>query len=258
MARFTAATASYPPFCTSNDTDEQPSSDKDTDEVSFGDENLIFDDILSDVSSSEYEDEDGRRDNFEDDQPLGDGAPSIYDQEIGGDELLPSPPKSAPAASAVDKDGCIRIGKLIKGSPFVRTAPYIRAKSAVTNVITKNLWTTDRKFVNEGCLKALKRSLTSSALNRYITGDHVDMVCDYTGLQLSWAGGPSARSFESLYNFAIADGSVVYHSPPNFGFTMASLNWLKRSHPILVLPLLGRFLRTHDEPMADFQARKAT
>ncbi|KAL2193975.1 hypothetical protein P885DRAFT_43990, partial [Corynascus similis CBS 632.67] len=84
------------------------------------------------------------------------------------------------------------------------------------------------------------------------------MVCDYTGLQLSWAGGTSGRSFESLYNFAIADGSVVYHSPPNFGFTMASLNWLKRSHPILVLPLIGRFLRTHDEPMADFETRKAT
>ncbi|KAG7284558.1 hypothetical protein NEMBOFW57_010936 [Staphylotrichum longicolle] len=49
--------------------------------------------------------------------------------------------------------------------------------------------------------------------------------------------------------------NILYHARRNICNITNSLNWLKRKHPILVLPLLGQFLRTHQEPR--FQVRKA-
>ncbi|KAK4243037.1 hypothetical protein C7999DRAFT_45057 [Corynascus novoguineensis] len=72
---------------------------------------------------------------------------------------------------------------------------------------------------------------------------------------MSWSPSPLRVSLEAIYPLTVVDGKQLYHALPNVCNIMISLNLLKRKNPILVLPLLGQFLRTHHE--ADFQQRKA-
>lgn len=81
------------------------------------------------------------------------------------------------------------------------------------------------------------------------------MVCDYTGLDMSWSPTPLRVSTEAIYPFVGVDGQCLYHARPNVANIAVCLNLLKRKHPILVLPLLAAYLRTHEKP--DSYQRKA-
>lgn len=70
----------------------------------------------------------------------------------------------------------------------------------------------------------------------------------------AWA--QSYLSMEAIYPFAIGNRELLYHAPSNITLIHQTLNWLKRCDPIIVLPLLGLWLRTIQEPV--FERRKAT
>jgi uncharacterized Zn-finger protein len=116
----------------------------------------------------------------------------------------------------------------------------------------------DSKFVTQPTLVQHRKAIVDDIPRRLVSYGHdrVSAVCDYTGLDTSWAPGPFRISFEAIYPFAVIDDQILYHAQPNTGYILSVINWLKRNHPILVLPLLGLYLRTHQEP--DFQVRKVT
>ncbi|KAL2019572.1 hypothetical protein VTK56DRAFT_9539 [Thermocarpiscus australiensis] len=155
--------------------------------------------------------------------------------------------------ATVDEDGLIRVRpQPMKEWPFVRTAPLRVAKSVIRSKVKINFRHTDSKFLDEGAVDHWKAEVLRSLLNGLVayTGDRVFTMRDYTGLDMSWAPGPRSWSIEATYPFVVSGGKVLYHAPPNVGVIIAP------NHPILVLPLLGQYLRIHQEP--DFHLRKAT
>jgi len=69
------------------------------------------------------------------------------------------------------------------------------------------------------------------------------MVCDYTGIDMSWSPSPLRISLKAIYPFAVVEGRCLYHTRTNVCSITVALNLLKRKHPTLVLPLLGHYLR---------------
>jgi hypothetical protein len=79
------------------------------------------------------------------------------------------------------------------------------------------------------------------------------VVCDYTGSDMSWAPGPLVFTIESIYPFTVGKEDIFYHSPPNVCYTTWALDWVKKKQSILVLPLLGQYLRVYQEPSSNFE-----
>ncbi|SPQ20051.1 b226b31c-ec1d-4b71-8ca7-9485d6eda6f1 [Thermothielavioides terrestris] len=152
----------------------------------------------------------------------------LYDSDDDGG-LPSSQDNNSPIVAhfVVDQEGCIRTGpQPLKERPF--------DISGLTDELIRHLF---------------------SRLVPYKDG-HVRAVDDYTGLDFSWAQGrPDALSMEAMYPFTIGKGQILYHAPSNVGLVSSSLNWLKRRHPIIVLALLGLWLRILQEP--NFERRKA-
>ncbi len=122
----------------------------------------------------------------------------------------------------------------------------------------------DTKFISDkDTVRKMKEAVRDGLIAQFVTHTagqvhtvgQVYTVCDYTGSPLSWTPGPFARSVEAAYPFAIVKDKIAYHAPGNVYTTSMAANWVKKKHPILVLPLLGVWLRNHQEP--DFQRRKA-
>ena len=146
----------------------------------------------------------------------------------------------------------------MKDNPFVKTAPLPTAKSMVRVKLENTYSRADANFVsNKDVLRKMKEEVRDRLTAQFVThtAGHVYTVCDYTGSILSWTPGPFSRSVEAVYPFAIVNDQLAYHAPGNVSTTSMTANWVKKKHPILVLPLLGVWLRNHQEP--DFQRRKA-
>ncbi|KAL7906788.1 hypothetical protein GGI35DRAFT_482179 [Trichoderma velutinum] len=78
----------------------------------------------------------------------------------------------------------------------------------------------------------------------------VTRVCDYTGTALSWTPGPRVISLEAIYPFAIKDDHIAYHANPNVCFIATAVNFSKKRHAPLYLPLVAAWLNCHDEGMS--------
>ncbi|KAK4034034.1 hypothetical protein C8A01DRAFT_19101, partial [Parachaetomium inaequale] len=156
------------------------------------------------------------------------------------------------------ENGWIRIGpQPIKEYPYVRAASTARAEALVRASVRGNLVATDSKLPGNKDIPKRIEDLQLDVHRRFIQceGDRVRMVCDYTGAGMSMSPSPLRFSLEAILPYLVVDGQCLYHALPNVCNIMISLNLLKHKHPILVLPLLGQYLRTHQEP--DFERRKA-
>lgn len=71
--------------------------------------------------------------------------------------------------------------------------------------------------------------------------------CDYTGLELDWSPSTRRPSIEAFYHFSRQNGQVVYHATPNVGLIAVALNWAKRRHAPLILPLTSAWLKAITE-----------
>jgi hypothetical protein len=183
---------------------------------------------------------------FEDDQD---------DSFLSADDTELAPSLVAPAF--VEKDGLLRVGPPpVKEVLFVWTAPAETAQGIIQTAVRRNFRYTDSKL-HEHDLSSQMKEVELDHLSRLVshTEDRVYMVCDYSGSSLSWAPGPGHSSPEATYQFVVSEGQVLYHAPPNLCCILTVLNWLRKQQPVLVLPLLGHFLRLHQEP--DFQLQKA-
>ena len=194
---------------------------------------------------------------------------SSDDEELDGHALLESDDEDEPSrpdtaneitpAPIVNDNGLIRVGpQPFKERPFVRTAPRKTAEHRARLQIRKLIRMVDWRILEEGDAAELEESITPALHTRLIpcSDDRVRMVCDYTGLDMSWAPGPRRHSIEAIHPFAIVDGKIRYHAAANVCSVLVALNFLKKRHPILILPLLSHWLNTHDDP--DFQSRKAS
>lgn len=87
-------------------------------------------------------------------------------------------------------------------------------------------------------------------------GETVTRLCDYSGVRLAWSPGPRSSSLESIYPFVVKGDRIAYHAHPNVCLIASSLNFAKKRHPAIFLPLVAEWLNIHDEEK-DFTARKS-
>jgi hypothetical protein len=189
-------------------------------------------------------------------------SPSDNQQEA--EEAWSLPSKGARRSSNfvnnpfVDENGWTRVGtQPIKVYPFVQTAPASTAKAILRASVRGNLVETDARLPGNESVAQRINDIQYNTYQRLIPHPQgrVEMVCDYTGSISSWSPSPLRISMEAILPYTIVNGEILYHHTTNVCNTMVSLNLMKRGHPILVLPLLGEFLRAHQEP--DFRRRKA-
>ncbi|KAH6854726.1 hypothetical protein B0I37DRAFT_350008 [Chaetomium sp. MPI-CAGE-AT-0009] len=220
-----------------------------------------------DVLASEYVSDEG--DSASDNEDLDDETPdSDYmvipraDSDDGEEIESPEPAKDATAAASkvvIGENGLVYVGEPPReDAPFVLAGPFALVKSIIAKVVHDNYTLTDAKLSGADRPTIASRKLVlRSRLRGSLTPhgeDRFGLICDYTGLDMSWAPGSRARSLEAFYQFILSDGQLMYHEGVNVGFITAPLNWTKRTCPPTVLPLLAHMLRSAQEP--DFQARK--
>ncbi|VZI07806.1 unnamed protein product [Fusarium fujikuroi] len=160
----------------------------------------------------------------------------------------------------VDDQGLIRIGlQALKATPDIWTAPRDFAEARVNAAIKSNHGTTDAHFpyADTDRLECARTRILDKFNLSYIEvrENWVKYLCDYTGLPLQWSGGPQLVSLEAMYPVVIFEGHPAYHAPPNVCLILQSLNWAKRRHPIITLPLVSAWLNACDEQ--DFISRKS-
>ncbi|KAM0218237.1 hypothetical protein ACHAQI_001424 [Fusarium lateritium] len=173
-----------------------------------------------------------------------------------GDEVAINP---APQGY-VDDQGLIRIGpQPYKAQKDVRSAPLGIAERVVNRKVQGNYVRLDAKLPgsNPGRLERASTQLRNELYSSLIEseGGWVKGLCDYTGLTLLWTPGPRSLSLESVYPVVMFEGLLAYHAPPNACFIMSSLNWAKRRHPTIALPLVSVWLNACQEP--DFESRRS-
>jgi hypothetical protein len=82
-------------------------------------------------------------------------------------------------------------------------------------------------------------------------------VCEYSGVDLSWAaGGPFQPSIEAIYPLGMAGSKLTYHERPNVGLVATTLNLAKDCLGVLCLPLVALWLAIHDDQLLSFPAKK--
>ncbi|KAF4994612.1 hypothetical protein FGRMN_5681 [Fusarium graminum] len=160
----------------------------------------------------------------------------------------------------VDDQGLIRVGRQpYKAQEDIRSAPPVLAERFIHEKVQHNLSHRDAKLTgsNPGRLERtftqLRNELHSSLMES--EDGWVKRLCDYTGLPLLWTTGPRSLSLESMYPVVMFEGFPAYHAPPNVCIIMSSLNWAKRKHPAITLPLVSVWLNACQEP--DFESRKS-
>jgi hypothetical protein len=154
----------------------------------------------------------------------------------------------------IDENGLIRLGKQpLQPSPRIYTAPLNQAiyqvsfrigdcvrRDARAQGISKD---TRSKIIQEAVTK-LSESVISCREG------WVKVLCDYTGLEMSWAPGPRRASLEAPYHFTVVDGVLRYHALPNLCLIMGTINRAKTTHPSTVLPLVAEWIRVYDRKTA--------
>ncbi|WKT48784.1 Zinc finger C2H2-type [Fusarium oxysporum f. sp. vasinfectum] len=161
---------------------------------------------------------------------------------------------------AIDDQGFIRIGpQPMKLQDHVRSAPEGLADVFLKEKIRYNHGFTDAKFpgANSSLLKRASISLfeqLQESFTKYMES-HVTLLCDYTGLPMSWSPGPHSPSLECILPVVLFENQLAYHAPPNVCLVMSFLNWAKRQHIPIVLPLVAVWLKTWDSESA-FESRK--
>ncbi|KAH7221433.1 hypothetical protein BKA60DRAFT_634679 [Fusarium oxysporum] len=162
---------------------------------------------------------------------------------------------------AVDDQGFIRIGQQpMRPQLWVRSAPEEKANGVIKRAVTQNHNTKDSRFPNTdvGRLQVAATKLTRELGGLMIESKTgwVKLLCDYTGLPMSWAPGPRSPSLESIYPMVKFEGHNEYHAPPNGCFIMSFINWAKRQHLPIALPLVSVWLNAYQEPNFNSQQRQ--
>ncbi|EXM21130.1 hypothetical protein V3481_003206 [Fusarium oxysporum f. sp. vasinfectum] len=188
------------------------------------------------------------------------------------DEYLDEIDNGEPTDSAEDDDaapvvitkgivdnGLIRIGPQPMGpQPCIGAAPKEVATYRYHHSLEKNHRVTDSKLPGANSSRnerARVEILSNLGLGMIeFREGWVRSLCDYTGLPILWSSGPRSPSLESLYPVTIFEGALAYHAPPNVCVIMSFLNWAKRRHPIITLPLASVWLNASEDP---FDSRKS-
>lgn len=191
-----------------------------------------------------FEDEDEDEDHF---------INAIEDETNTGQQEV-----TVPETCVVDGLTLIRVGRqsVKVHLPAITSAPAREAKTLIHTVIRRNLHTTDKTRIgidsdNLGRIHDdLKLQLDQSLVEH---GTNVIRRCDYTGLKLVWPVSPQTLSLEAFYPFTRYNGQLLYHSSPNVGLVMSSLNYAKSRSSSLMLPLLSAWLTTMEDD--EFETR---
>ncbi|KLO84686.1 Uncharacterized protein LW93_4965 [Fusarium fujikuroi] len=205
-----------------------------------------LDDDSSDLKYVDDNSDDRVLDNSSDDEALAD---------LEEDDAAPEQIEEV----VVDDQGFIRIGpQPLKVTPDIWTAPRDFAQAHISSILRKNHGHTDARFpdADKGGLER-SGALILDRLNlsyMEVRENWVKYLCDYTGLPLQWSGGCQSVSLESVYPVVIFEGRPGYHAPPNVCLIMQALNWAKRRHPPVTLPLVSAWLNSWEEP--DFESRR--
>ncbi|KAL7765955.1 hypothetical protein ACKLNR_003871 [Fusarium oxysporum f. sp. zingiberi] len=156
-------------------------------------------------------------------------------------------------------NGLIRIGpQPLRSQLYIGSAPRDHAMQRYNQRLEENHRFTDSKFpgADSDRLKRAGVEIVSSLGLGLIESREgwVRALCDYTGLPILWSLGPRSSSLESVYPVTIFEGAPAYHAPPNVCVIMSFLNWAKRRHPIITLPLASVWLNASEDP---FDSRKS-
>ncbi|XEU95364.1 hypothetical protein FSHL1_000648 [Fusarium sambucinum] len=211
----------------------------------FGSRPVSFKKPRLDESDDEYAPSDDDGDDDDDDEPE-----VLVDDDVAAaadDECL---------EQAVDDQGLIRIGpQPMKVQLFVQSAPVKRAETIIKRAAAKNVKNTDHDLPGAD---AGRLQLASTQMARELGSFMIEskpgwvkLLCDYTGLPTSWAPGPRSPSIESIYPVVKFEGHYAYHAPPNACLIMSFINWAKRQHPVIALPLVAVWLNACQEPNFD-------
>ncbi|KAG5751995.1 hypothetical protein H9Q70_005337 [Fusarium xylarioides] len=194
------------------------------------------------------------------------GIPQDVDLEdvdvISADvQLVDNDTKLQPIREGViDNQGFIRVGpQPMKLQDPVRSAPKVLADVLLQRKIRDNHRFTDAKFpgADSSLLKLSSERLFEQLHESFTkhTESHVTLLCDYTGLPMSWSPGPQSPSLECILPVVLFENQLAYHAPPNVCFVMSFLNWAKRQHIPIVLPLVAVWLKACDSESA-FESRR--
>ncbi len=188
--------------------------------------------------------------------------PSPDDEENDAEPVSTQSSAALPDGWRYTVEGDLRGGPQPKDEyPFVRTAPLQQAKGILYRAAGRNVSGTDAGLPGADLKELTQRTsdIKSDLWEKYPIPHkegHAGIVCDFTGLPMSWAPGPLHATIEAFYPFALVNGQFQYHGRANIGMTTASVNWLKGGLPIISLPVFAVLLRAHQEPT--FEAMKAT
>ena len=155
----------------------------------------------------------------------------------------------------VDGNGYIRIGpQPVKShDPYVLTAPMEVSDSRIRDKVRQNRRMTDRKIpgATRDSLRLdmdeIVQYLGSTLTRKSEDQDRCVRLCDYTGLEIPWSSGPYSMSIEAIYPYVSTRGRIRYHAAPNVCLIASTLNWIKRQHPSLLLPLVAAWLNVPEE-----------
>ncbi len=161
----------------------------------------------------------------------------------------------------VDSHRLIRIGKqLILFQAPVLNMEKKAAYKLLKQKICTNYKATDAKFKGYN-LTNLKDDVVVMAniLKRWPI-DYKDMmvkgICNYSSIYLSWVPGAISVLIESIQRYVISGRQLAYHSAPNIYLIASSLNFDKKGHPPIILPILATWLKASDKPDFIFQKSK--
>jgi hypothetical protein len=201
--------------------------------------------------NAELDDDEDELDDEEDELDSDDDELDADGDELDSDAICLTVPKR-------DNDGLIRVGpQPVKVYEILRTTSREEAENKLKDRVANIFSEGDSKFLDKAEVRPTQKGVISAVLSGLTSagGNAVQVFCDYTGRDMSWAPGPYSISIEAIYPVALVNGKVGYHTPANVCRIMTSLNWIKNHHPPLALPLVGQFLRTHKED--DFEVRKS-
>jgi hypothetical protein len=159
----------------------------------------------------------------------------------------------------VDDNGMTRIGAQPQDEkPFVLTGPVEYLKRELSATVSRRFLSTDAKLPGADLKELIVRKAKLVSHLESLLVPHGEgrakIVCDYTGMEMSWGAGSQGRSLEAHYHFTVNNGRLHYHALPNVGLVFSTLNWLKGDSSILIIPLIALLLRTQQQ--RNFQVKK--
>jgi hypothetical protein len=122
----------------------------------------------------------------------------------------------------LDDKGLVRVGPQPREEiPFVLSGPLGLVMRQISNRVWGILRRVDAKFpnVDQEEVKSRHSRLITHLHSLLVSHgeDRARIVCDYTGMNMSWALGSRSPSIEAFYPFVVQNGQVRYHVPKNVG-----------------------------------------